>query len=104
MSPAPLYPVLDPVRPASEMGFTAEQLAWLVDIARPRCCHTTGEHDPTHFATQRYVCHGQLAEVAYRLREALGCPDEPVDRGHYRDRRVDPSDAVSRQGCDWCDR
>ena len=28
MSPAPLYPVLDPVRPASEMGFTAEQLSY----------------------------------------------------------------------------
>ena len=70
-----LYPPLDPVRPASEMGFTDEQLTWLADIATPRCCHATGAHDPRHFLDHLYVCRDQLAEVAYRLREALGLND-----------------------------
>ena len=98
-----IYPLLDPVRPASEMGFTDEQLAWLADIATPRCCHATGEHNPRHFLDKRYVCYDQLAEVAYRLREALGLDGEPVDRGHYLQRRVDPSTAVSRVGCPQCE-
>ena len=97
-----LYPVLEPVRPASQMGFTAEQLAWLADIARPRCCHITGEHDPNHFVERRFVCRDQISEVALRLREALGLDDTPVDRGHYLQRRVDPSEAVGRTGCEWC--
>lgn len=102
MNTKPLYPALDQVRPASEMGFTDEQLAWLVDIATPRCCHTTGEHDPKHFLERKYVCRGQLAEVAYRLREALGLDAEPLDRGHYLQRWVGPSEAVSRTGCQQC--
>ena len=100
----PLYPVIDPVLPASEMAFTPEQLAWLVDIARPRCCHVTGEHDPTHFVNGRYVCSFQLAEVAWRLLAALGLEAEPAERGHYRQRRVDPATAVARTGCPQCAR
>lgn len=102
MSGTPLYPELDPVTPASEMGFTAEQLAWLLDLARPRCCHVTGEHNPRHFVEQRYVCSDQLAGVAYRLVDALGLGAAPHDFGHYRRRQVDPATAVSRQGCFWC--
>lgn len=102
MSTKTLYPVLDPVRPASEMGFTDEQLAWLADVATPRCCHTTGEHNSKHFVERKYVCRGQLSEVAYRLREALGLDDEPVDWGHYLQRRVNPAEAVSRAGCPQC--
>ena len=102
----PLYPVLDPVRPASEMGLTDEQLAWLADIATPRCCHTTGEHDPSHFKERKFVCRDQLSEVAYRLRDALGLDADPVlwqQRGHYLQRRIDPSEAVSRAGCSRCE-
>lgn len=102
MPETPIYPVLDPVRPVSEMGFTADQLAWLVDIATPRCCHTTGEHDPNHFVDGRYVCSDQLAEVAWRLIGALGMETEPVDRGHYRRRRVDPAVAVPAAACPRC--
>jgi len=99
----PLYPILDPVRHASEMGLTDDQLAWLADIARPRCCHITGEHNPDHFVDGRYVCADQLAEVAWRLRDALGLDDEPADRGGYLQRRVDPAEAVSHAGCHWCE-
>ncbi len=102
MSTKPLFPYLDPVQPASEMGFTDDQLAWLTDIARPRCCHVTGEHDPRHFEERSFVCRDQLAEVAYRLREALGLDAGPDDRGHYLRRRVSPSEAVSRAGCSRC--
>ena len=98
-----LYPLLDPVRPASEMGFTDEQLAWLADIATPRCCHATGEHNPRHFLDKRYVCYDQLAEVAYRLREALELNDVPKDYGNYMERSVDPYVAVSRAGCPQCE-
>jgi hypothetical protein len=101
---APLYPIIEPVRPASEMAFTPEQLAWLVDVARPRCCHVTGEHDPTHFAAGRYVCSFQLAEVAWRLLAALGLEAEPADRGHHCQRRVDPAMAIPRTGCHQCAR
>lgn len=103
MPETPTYPVLDPVRPVSEMGFTAEQLAWLADIATPRCCHTTGMHDPNHFAEGRYVCSYQLAEVAWRLRAALDLGDDLEEMGWYRQRRVDPADAISRSGCQKCD-
>lgn len=100
----PLYPIIDPVRPATELGFTPEQLDFLVDIARPRCCHVTGEHEPTHFATGRYVCAFQLAEIAWRLLSALGLEAEPAERGHYRQRRVDPATAIPRIGCPQCER
>lgn len=91
----------DPVRPASEMGFTGEQLSWLADIARPRCCHVTGEHSPTHFREKRFVCGFQMADVAYRLRDALGL-DYTVDA--YGRRRVDPNEPRPSLGCPICER
>lgn len=99
-----LYPTIDPVRSAAELGFTPEQLDFLVDIAKPRCCHVTGEHDPTHFAAGRYVCSFQLAEIAWRLLSALGLEAEPAELGHYRQRRVDPASASPRAGCPQCER
>lgn len=102
MESKPLYPALDPVRPASEMAFTPEQIAWLADIATPRCCHTTGEHNPEHFAQRKFVCRDQLSEVAYRLRVALGV-GAVADMGHYEAHWVDPSEALSRAGCRWCE-
>lgn len=101
--PKPLFPTLDPVRPAAEMGLTAEQMDWLLDIARPRCCHTTGEHDPTHFKYQVFVCREQLAEIAFRLRVALGKDDRHVSStGWYDSRKVDPAEAISMAGCGHC--
>ena len=99
----PIYPAIDQVRPASEMGLAPAQIAWLTDIARPRCCHVTGEHDPKHFSDSRYVCSYQLAEIAWRLRSALEIDDEPVDRGWYLQRRVDPATAIPRAGCPQCE-
>lgn len=99
----PIFPDLDPVQPASEMGLSFEQVNWLIDIARPRCCHNSGDHDPRHFAEHRFVCQDQLANVAYRLRVALGCTDILADHKWYRSRRVDPFEAIKRGSCANCE-
>ena len=83
-----LYPELAPVRLAAEMSFSEEQLAWLADIARPRCCHTTGEHDPEHFIRRSFVCRDQLADIAWRLRAAV--PIECAVVAHSPELRLRP--------------
>lgn len=50
------------------------------------CCHTTGEHDPEHFAQRRYICKDQMAEAFKRFCSDLG---------------VNPT-VRSKPGCSWC--
>jgi hypothetical protein len=97
------YPSVDSVRPASDMRLTPEQIEWLLDLARPRCCHVTGEHDPRHFVDRRYVCRDQMAAIAWRLRIALGVDEVREVRPGVDRRWVNPEEAVSMAGCHWCD-
>lgn len=72
--------------------FDDEQLAWLEEMLRPRCCHTTGTHDPLHYEEGRYVCADQARERYAALRAELGLG------------KAGPQDAVPEDGCHWCER
>jgi hypothetical protein len=68
--------------------FTPEQLAYLADILRPRCCHVTGMHSPTHWREDpAEFCDRQQADAWERAVEALGLS---FDR------------APSKPTCGWC--
>ena len=73
--------------------FTDEQIAWLRDVLRVRCCHVTGDHDPLHFAEQRYLCDRQKGSAWVRVVLALGFDD-----------LADPSVAEPYDNCFWCRR
>ena len=73
--------------------FTDEQIAWLRDVLRVRCCHVTGDHDPLHFKEQRYICEMQQGAAWTRAVLALGFDDLAEPAG------VEPYD-----GCFWCQR
>ena len=70
--------------------FGGEQLAYLKDLFTPRCCHTTGMHDPRHFVDKQYVCNDQKAEAFDRGRELLGFGE------------VTPEDAIPADDCGRC--
>lgn len=71
----------------SPCKFTDEQLEFLKDIFTPRCCHNSGEHDPTHFVSYR-----QKARAFDRGRELLGFGEVTVD------------ELIPEENCYWCNR
>lgn len=73
-------------------NFTNAQIDFLKDIFTPRCCHTTGLHDPMHFEKKRFVCELQKAEAFDRGRELLGFGE------------VTPDEAIPKKDCGWCNR
>lgn len=74
------------------VDFTPAQLEWLRQMLTPRCCHVSGDHDPTHFKERRYVCEIQQAERYRALRAALNLGD------------AKPEEAIEADGgCGWCE-
>ena len=72
--------------------FTDEQIAYLVRLLTPYCCHTTGMHDPEHFArAPEDTCSFQDSAAWERAVDALGLR-ERIPR------------AVSDPECGWCTR
>jgi hypothetical protein len=70
--------------------FSEEQKRYLAQLLRPYCCHTTGQHDPRHFADDPSAsCELQITSAWERAVEELGL-SELIGR------------AVSSPSCGWC--
>lgn len=65
--------------------YTPEEIMEM--LALP-CCHTTGMHDPQHFAQKKYVCDSQAREALENLCKAIGI--NPVTK--------------CGEDCYWCNR
>ena len=72
--------------------FTEEQIEWLKDMLTPRCCHTSGMHDPCHYTEQKYVCKSQKAECYDHTRLSLGMG------------RATPQEAIPSKSCSRCNK
>lgn len=81
---------IDSILKGDDVQFSRKQKQFLTDLLTPRCCHTTGLHDPQHFVEGKYVCNDQKARAFDRARKYLGLPE------------VTPADAVSEDGCERC--
>jgi hypothetical protein len=69
-------------------AFTSEQLNWLKEMLTPSCCHTSGEHNPTHFEENpEKLCYLQKYKTYDRICNELGFKDIIA--------RPDPK-------CGWC--
>ena len=75
------------------LTFTEQQVEWLADVLTPRCCHTTGLHNPDHFVDQAFICADQWRDSAHRLVKQLGIED-----------RFTVESARPTEGCRSCER
>ena len=85
--------------------FTPEQLEYLARILSLGCCHVSGEHSPTHFVEQRYICVRQKSEAWERAVVALGW-GRMVDRPHTSPDIVDLDPRLGPfpgEDCGWCE-
>ena len=84
---AAVHPAFDGWENLDTGALLEDLLQKLSDAARPGCCHTTGEHDPSHFTEGKYLCEDQKAQAWHRVilllgldhynspEAAQGCPD-----------------------------
>lgn len=66
--------------------FLPDQVEVLRGLLVLPCCHTSGEHDPTHYIEGRYICYDQKAKAWERIVEAL---------------KIEPQ-IHSESNCWWC--